>query len=335
MSNLNVNTLTASQGVVLPGHNGSGNYPSGALGKVIFDTSIGEIRVYNGSTWVGLSNEYDVDVLIVGGGGGGGASFGGGGGGGGVVYLKGYPVNTGQTYTVDVGSGGTPVGNITDNGAVADRGGHSRFGIHYASGGGGGSSRGPGARWGVPAGWGGSGGGAGHSNTSPRTIMGHGIPGQGHYGGWGRNNTSGNPNHAAGGGGGASENGQDYREGGYAGAGGDGLVFDISGSNVYYGAGGGGGVYTNGNGGSGGTGGGGNGGHYGQSGKINQGSNATGFGSGGGGGGYTYAGGTGSGGIVIIRYPGSQRGSGGTITTSGGFTRHTFQSAGSSSTFTA
>ena len=39
MSNLNVNTLTASQGVVLPGHNGTGNYPSGALGKVIFDTA--------------------------------------------------------------------------------------------------------------------------------------------------------------------------------------------------------------------------------------------------------------------------------------------------------
>ena len=70
MSNLNVNTLTASQGVVLPGHNGTGNYPSGALGKVIFDTAQGEIRVYNGSAWVGLSNEYDVDVLIVGGGGG-------------------------------------------------------------------------------------------------------------------------------------------------------------------------------------------------------------------------------------------------------------------------
>ena len=82
MSNLNVNTITSSQGVVLPGHIGTGNYPSGALGKVIFDTAQGEIRVYNGSAWVGLSNEYDVDVLIVGGGGGGGASFGGGGGGG-------------------------------------------------------------------------------------------------------------------------------------------------------------------------------------------------------------------------------------------------------------
>ena len=89
------------------------------------------------------------------------------------------------------------------------------------------------------------------------------------------------------------------------------------------------------NGGSGGTGGGGNGGHYSQSGKINTGRSATGHGNGGGGGGYTYGGGAGSGGIVIIRYSGGQRGSGGSVSTSGGFTRHTFNSAGSSSTFTA
>ena len=43
----------------------------------------------------------------------------------------------------------------------------------------------------------------------------------------------------------------------------------------------------------------------------------------------------GSGGIVIIRYPGGQRGSGGSVSTSGGFTRHIFNSAGSSGTFTA
>lgn len=334
MSNLSVDTLTTTEGVVLPGHT-TGNYPTGALGKVIFDTTIGEIRVYNGSGWVGLSNDYDIDVLIVGGGGGGGASFGGGGGGGGVVYLKGYPVNAGQTFTVDIGSGGAPIGNSTDPGSTASRGGSSRFGCHYAAGGGGGSSRGGGAAWGTPAGWGGSGGGAGHSNSAPRTIMGHGIPGMGHYGGWGRNNTSGTPNHAAGGGGGAAENGQDYREGSNAGNGGDGLPFDISGSTVYYGAGGGGGVYTNGNGGTGGSGGGGNGGHYSQPGKINQGSAATGYGNGGGGGGYTYGGGAGSGGIVIIRYAGGQRGTGGTVSSSGGYTRHTFSSAGSSNTFTA
>jgi hypothetical protein len=50
---------------------------------------------------------------------------------------------------------------------------------------------------------------------------------------------------------------------------------------------------------------------------------------GGGGGGYSsfdgYAGGSG---IVIIRYAGSQRGTGGTVTSSGGFTIHTFTSSG-------
>jgi hypothetical protein len=37
-------------------------------------------------------------------------------------------------------------------------------------------------------------------------------------------------------------------------------------------------------------------------------------------------------GIVIIRYTGSQRGSGGTVTSSGGYTYHTFTSSG---TYTA
>jgi hypothetical protein len=32
--------------------------------------------------------------------------------------------------------------------------------------------------------------------------------------------------------------------------------------------------------------------------------------------------------VFIIRYPGSQRGTGGTVTSSGGYTYHTFTSAG-------
>jgi hypothetical protein len=36
--------------------------------------------------------------------------------------------------------------------------------------------------------------------------------------------------------------------------------------------------------------------------------------------------------LVVIRYPGSQRGTGGTVTSSGGNTIHTFTSSG---TFTA
>ena len=57
-------------------------------------------------------------------------------------------------------------------------------------------------------------------------------------------------------------------------------------------------------------------------------------GGGGGAGGYspTGDGGNGGSGIIIIRYLGSQRGSGGTVTSSGGYTYHTFTSSG---TFTA
>jgi hypothetical protein len=55
---------------------------------------------------------------------------------------------------------------------------------------------------------------------------------------------------------------------------------------------------------------------------------------GGGGGGpeYSDAGATGGSGIVILRYLGTQRGTGGTITSVGGYTIHTFTSSG---TFTA
>ena len=42
--------------------------------------------------------------------------------------------------------------------------------------------------------------------------------------------------------------------------------------------------------------------------------------------------GTGGSGIVIIRYLGAQRGTGGTVTSAGGYTIHTFTSSG---TFTA
>jgi hypothetical protein len=48
--------------------------------------------------------------------------------------------------------------------------------------------------------------------------------------------------------------------------------------------------------------------------------------------GVTATGGNGGSGIVIIRYAGSQRGTGGTVTSSGGYTIHTFTSSG---TYTA
>jgi hypothetical protein len=58
----------------------------------------------------------------------------------------------------------------------------------------------------------------------------------------------------------------------------------------------------------------------------------TGAGGGGAGAGYDQGGQNGGSGIVIIRYPGAQRGTGGTVTTTGGYTYHRFFSSG---TFTA
>jgi hypothetical protein len=57
--------------------------------------------------------------------------------------------------------------------------------------------------------------------------------------------------------------------------------------------------------------------------------------TGGGGGGYgngAFSGAAGGSGIVIVRYLGAQRGTGGTVTSAGGFTIHTFTSSG---TYTA
>jgi hypothetical protein len=51
-------------------------------------------------------------------------------------------------------------------------------------------------------------------------------------------------------------------------------------------------------------------------------------GGGGGAGGIINNGGAGGSGIVVLRYLGSQRGTGGTVTTSGGYTIHTFTSSG-------
>ena len=142
---------------------------------------------------------------------------------------------------------------------------------------------------------GGSGGGCGYNGTA---IFGLGTTGQGNNGGPG-DMTS------AGGGGG---------KGGAGGTptAGVGSASSISGSSVTYATGGSGGSGASGNG---------------VAGTAN-----TGNGGGGGGSGSSTTGSNGGSGIVIIRYAGSQRGTGGTVTSSGGYTIHTFTSSG---TFTA
>lgn len=129
---------------------------------------------------------------------------------------------------------------------------------------------------------------------------------------------------AAGGGAGAGTNGGNAPGGSNGGAGGDGVESSITGTPQRYGGGGGGGANIAG--GPGGLGGGGNGTNNGtgaQSGAPN---------TGGGGGGGNPDTTTGGSGIVIIRYLGPPRGTGGTITQVGGDTIHTFTASG---TFTA
>ena len=64
---------------------------------------------------------------------------------------------------------------------------------------------------------------------------------------------------------------------------------------------------------------------------YNNGSNGSsnlGGGGGGGGGGQNQYGGNGGSGVVIIRYLGAQRATGGTVTSAGGYTYHTFTGSG-------
>jgi hypothetical protein len=244
-----------------------------------------------------------INTLIVAGGGSGGGATGGGGGAGGVIStLTGV---TAGSYPVVVGSGGIAPGN--QNPGIS--GTNSSFnGLVAIGGGGGAASRNSVAASSSP---GGSGGGSQNYNGSI-SIAGLGTPLQGNPGG-----PLGNSGSSGGGGAGGSGS---NTEGLYIGGnGGIGIQSSISGISKYYAGGG-----AGGNGGTGGLGGGGNGADIGTAGTANTG--------GGGGGGWGYGtgnGGAGGSGVVIISYPtGSITATGGTITTSGGYTIHTFTSSG-------
>lgn len=280
-------------------------------------------------TWRAFSsptiNNYEIQYLIIAGGGGGGSSYygdatGGGAGGyrcnvpgensGGSSNAEGpYVVIPGLQYKVIVGSGGAPNTN----------GGTSYFGDLLSYGGGAaGSHRGNGYD-------GGSGGGSGAYYDPPDTALGgFNFVGQGTQGGSRRETTVG-PLAGSGGGGAGSRPSSGSINGG------NGLASSITGSSVTRGGGGAGGNSGS-SAGSGGSGGGGNG----VLGNNTAGSGSSNTGSGGGGAsaGFATAGSPGSGGsgIVIVRYWGGQRATGGTVTSSRGFTIHTFTSSG---TFTA
>jgi len=316
------------------------------------------------TTWTAPSNVTSIRLLIVGGGGGGGGDVGGGGGAGGLLYYGNYAITPGNVYTVVVGGGGsggtnqpTQGGNSSFNGVVAYGGGYAGFwsagqgqsGSTIGSAGGNTSnvsqqlttSSGQGNNGGVPG-----------NNTSPSSSEyagasggggagaqgGDGIPYNTGVGNWWGLGNSGYKFFGPGGTNGSTK---------YA-YGGDGMAFDISGSVLYYAGGGGGSSDNQSYAGYGGKGGGGNGGPTGSN-------NASYYGGGGGGAGSPNTGGSGYQGVVIVAYNtvgGEMRyntttglvehlgngtwdtlgkqvnASGGTVSTSGGYTVRTFTSPG-------
>lgn len=315
----------------------SNGYDSGLIAtantSVTFTTSTGgltytvavQTQCYNDnatSSWsTSASDSYYrpfLNVLVVGGGGAGAPNLSGGGGGGGVAYSSGSIVLLpGSSTTVTVGAGGG------HSGAVALSGGNSSFGAYLTGYGGGKASQRDTAGDYAAGGAGFGGGGGAGSYLEGMFVPNGGAAGQGGAGGMGYGYSfNWGVNSAGGGGGGAS--GAAGAAGNYntGGNGGNGVANSITGVSTYYGGGGGGGsYYTRGIGGlggggqgDGGTGGGGSGG---TAGTAN---------TGGGGGGCFCGGGSG---VVIISYPtGSMTATGGTITTSGGNTIHTFTTSG-------
>lgn len=276
-------------------------------------TSTGNAVTTDGCEWNVPSGVNSVRVLVVAGGGGaGGYHTSGGGGAGGLIHDSSFDVTPGTSIDVVVGRGGAP-GSRTWNTALnpGSNGADSEFGSLVAIGGGGGGGGGTNSQIGNPGLSGGSGGGGGRcwvncntSHTEPNQNFrsgGSATSGQGFAGG---------KTHfmAAAGGGGAGERGGDGGEqfvGGISvgGDGGDGLQFDISGTNTWYAGGGAGGSEANTDRAPGGSGGGGDG-ATGKTGlTIGQDADPH---TGGGGGGTNWAdggdAGHGGSGIVIVRW---------------------------------
>jgi len=297
-----------------------------------YDASIVESYPESGTTWNDLSQKVEnVDVLVVGGGGAGGHNgtnndiAGGGGGAGGLVYQTNYKIDSSTGITVTVGDGGT--GAPTAGGTTKPtNGGNSVFGTITAIGGGagGGYVTSPSAYYAPNTG--GSGGGgmyyinAGASGTSL----------QGNSGGTGTSASTGGAYAGGGGGGAGATGGNGYGNGGNGGVG---LQYDITGIPTYYAGGGGGGAGYQITGFTGGTGGLGGGGNASSTGIGSPGTTNTGGGAGGSGNvsGPPYPGAAsanGGSGIVVVRYKGKPKATGGTITQHNNYTVHTFTSSG-------
>jgi len=286
----------------------SAQRPTGQAGMVRMNTTTGQPEWYNTatSTWASFNqntNSYLIEYLVVGGGGGGGYDNGAGGGAGGFVLDCGLTVSSCTSYSVIVGAGGSATTGVSGHG------GSSCFNGIVALGGGGAGGQ---------SNIGDDGGSGGGSMYYPfgASRGGFGTIGQGFEGGcW----LSVSSPYIGSGGGGASQRGFDGPSNGMGGAG---KPSTLLGNTCYYAGGGNGsgdspGCQTQSLGGGG------------IAGNPTGGNANTNSGSGGGGGiNGGNLGGNGGSGIVIIRYPGCQRGTGGTICSYCGTTIHVFTSSG-------
>ena len=292
----NVSTFSLPTGAVLNNINNS-------IDKYMIFTNTGANQT---SYTINVPRNYSAEILVVGGGGGGGSGHGGGGGAGALIYDTRVLVN-GQ-YTILVGGGGRATARGTAPTTGFDTAiNYNGSAIYLAKGGGGG---------GPPPGAGGNGGSGGGGNGSPYSntityIGGKAVTGNipsGTYGNSGGNgaylSAVSDKSWTGGGGGGAGGTGSNaYTNGSlaYAGAGGVGKEYNLTGTSTFYAGGGGGGAIANGGWeGAGGQGGGGRGSTHttGTAGTPNT-------GGGGGGAGFhnaDFAGGAGGSGVVIIRF---------------------------------
>mgnify|MGYP001437315258 FL=1 len=273
---------------------------------------------------------FGVSYLVIAGGGAGGGQnpnqYGGGGAGGFRISYdsplnasSAIDVTVGEPLSVTVGAGGPAVFSNygPGNTPAGGKGSPSSFSTITSTGGG--SAGGDSGS--APNG----GSGAGTKSSSPVSNGNEGgfTPPEGNPGGY-SNNTF--PKYISGGGGGAGNAGSNSGSN-TGGPGGDGLASSITGSPVTRGGGGGGGSFAYGSYGPGGSGGPGGGGGT----PLGNGTANTGGGGGGCHGPNQPAGSTGGSGVVILRYTTSDAPSnvtGGTKTTSGSDTIHTFNSSG-------
>lgn len=301
---------TSTGGFDLPAGSTAQRPASPIEGYVRLNTDSDTVEYYDGENWNTVNITYNVEYLVIAGGGCAGTNGGAGGGaggyrcsvfgemsGGGATAETPLAVSKGSSVTVIVGAGSA----VANPGQFfAGAGSNSSLGTVVSAGGGGGGNGGVPAYLGGPGGSGG--GGAAYGSYTPYSG-GSGTSGQGYAGGNG--NSGGNNWFASAGGGGAGAVGQSSSSN-MGGVGGAGVASSITGTSVTRAAGGSGYQQSTATTGS-------NGANSGGGGSFATGGNAN---------------NAGNSGVVILRYPGAQRGTGGTVTSSGGYTIHTFTSSG-------